>query len=261
MPEIRLPEEGKGNVVHIADPRIPSGPLHLQFYEGFPTIGDEGEIAPEWITGELPHRLGYEVETPAGKDPLPVRTVNWLEADGDTVTITSTLTNAGEVIVDEIKLNPCLAFRKCSEMFDDTGERLFFRCGGEWKNWRELRRYVNVGWHEKVQHFEVSGRPSRVPYYADGYNRAKWGTSPDRIDVSLAARVHPTSGLAIAIAMDRSYDAAGNCNPTHYCIHSSGVISDLCPGETRTRIGKIFFCEGGLKEVWKRFNDELTSVI
>lgn len=118
-----------------------------------------------------------------------------------------------------------------------------------------------MGWHEKVQHFEVSGRPSRVPYYADGYNRAKWGTSPDRIDVSLAARVHPTSGLAIAIAMDRSYDAAGNCNPTHYCIHSSGVISDLCPGETRTRIGKIFFCEGGLEEVWKRFNDELTSVI
>ena len=100
-----------------------------------------------------------------------------------------------------------------------------------------------------------------TPYLKDGYNQAKWGLSPDRLDVSLAARIHPQSGLAVAIAMDRSHKASGNCNPSHYCIHSTGLISDLCPGETRERVGKIFFCDGGLDEVWQRYQDELTVLI
>ena len=99
-----------------------------------------------------------------------------------------------------------------------------------------------------------------MPYQPNGYD-GTWGTSPDRLDVSIAARVHPTSGLAVAIAMDRSHQASGNGNPSHYCIHSYGLISDLCPGETRVRTGKIFFCEGGLEEVWDRFGRELTKVI
>jgi len=264
MPKLSLPEGRKGNTAIIRDERLPSGPLALQFYEGFPTPDIDDKYTPPtpaWIVDGLPARLGYEIEKPFGKDPLPVRTSNWLEADDGAVTITTVVENYGEAIIDEIGLNPCLAFRACPEMADDTGERLFFRHEGRWKNWRGLRRYVHVGWHEKVQSFEVAGRPSRLPYCKDGYNRANWGTSPDRLDVSLAARVHPKTGLAVAIAMDRGHGAAGNCNPSHYCIHSSGLVSDLCPGQSRTRKGRIFFCDGGLDEAWERYNAELPRLI
>ena len=265
MPELSLVDGWQGNVVAIRDARLPSGPLGLQFYEGFPTpFVDTVTYAcprPDWRTEGLPTTLGYELARPFGDDPLPVAVSNWLQADADTVTLTTVVTNEGDAIIDEIRLNPCLAFRHCPEMFDDMGERLFFRREGEWKNWTQLRRYVHVGWHEKVQHFEVDGKPSRVPYQPDGYNQGKWGTSPDRLDVSLAARVHPETGLAVGVAFDRSHDASGNCNPSHYCIHSCGLVSDLCAGETRVRVGKVFFCPGGLDELWARYNAELTRVI
>jgi len=263
MATLGLVEDWKGNVIAIHDERLPSGPLALQFYEGFPTPFLDKNYStprPDWITDELPGRLGYELERPFGEDPLPVTVSNWLRAEEDTVTMTTVVANQGDRIIDEIPLNPCLAFRHCPEMFDDAGERLFFRHKGEWKTWTQLRRYVHVGWHEKVQHFEVAGRRSRVPYLADGYDRAKWGTSPDRLDVSIAARVHPQSGLAIGITFDRSHSAAGNCNASHYCIHSTGLVSDLCPGDCRTRIGKIFFCPGGLDELWERYTNELTGL-
>ena len=265
MPELGLIDGWAGNVIAIHDERLPSGPLALQFYEGFPTPFLETVHytcpRPDWRIDGLPSRLGYELEEPFGDDPLPVTVSNWLDASADTVTMTTVVTNRGDAIIDEIELAPCLAFRHCEEMFDDTGSRLFFRHQGHWKNWTQLRRYVHVGWHEKVQHFDVEGKPSRVPYLQDGYNEWSWGTSPDRVDVSLAARVHPVTGLAIGIAFDRSHHASGNCNPSHYCIHSRGLISDLCPGDSRTRIGKIFFCDGGLDDLWERYDKELTKVV
>lgn len=253
MPELKLVEGWAENCVAIADRRLPSGPLALHFYEGFPTQ------TPRWIVGDLPQRLGYELDRPTGSNPAPVRVANWLEADEQTVTIRTTVTNEGDAIIDKIVLNPCLAFCHCTEMADETGERLYFRRGGEWRNWTQLRRYVHAGWHERVQNFEVHGKPSYVPYTDEGYNQGNWGTSPDRLDVSVAARVHPESGLAVAIAFDRSHSACANGNADHYCIHSHGLISDLCPGDTRVRTGKIFFCAGGLEEVWERYQKELTA--
>lgn len=265
MAELGLVADWEGNVAAIHERRLPTGPLALQLYEGFPTPFIENVNytcpRPDWRTEELPTRLGYELERPFGDDPLPVSVSNRLEADDNTVTMRTMVTNRGDRIIDEIHLNPCLAFRHCPEMFDDTGERLFFRHQGQWKNWTQLRRYVHVGWHEKVQHFEVDGKPSRLPYLKDGYNEGKWGTSPDRLDISLAARIHPQTGLAVGIAFDRSHYASGNCNSSHYCIHSTGIISDLCPGDSRTRVGKIFFCAGGLDELLERYTKELTKVI
>ena len=265
MPELALIEGWTGNTAAIHDTRLPSGPLAQQFREGFPTPFIETVHytcpRPDWKTKALPTRLGYYLEKPFGDDPLPVTVSNWLEAEENTVTMTTLVANRGQVIIDEIRLSPCLAFRHCSEMFDDTGSRLFFRHQGQWKNWSQLRRYVHVGWHEKVQHFEVAGRPSSESCLQDGYNEHRWGVSPDRLDVSVAARVHPETGLAIGIAFDRSHEASGNCNPSHYCIHSQGLMSDLCPGDSRTRVGKIFFCDGGLDELWERYARELTQVI
>ena len=251
------------NIVSIRSDLLPSGPLALQFYEGFPTpFLDEHyhTPTPPWDRGQLPRRLGYDLARPFGPNPLPTRVSNWLEADDNSVTLRTTITNEGSAIIDEIGLGPCLAFRHCPEMFDDTGERMFFRHEGRWKNWTQLRRYVHTGWWERVQHFDVAGKPSHSAGRPGGY-RGQWGTSPDFLDVSLAARVHPRTGLAVGIAFDRSHSAAGNCNPSHYCIHSYGLISDLCPGETRTRTGRIFFCKGGLDEVWERYQRELTPVI
>lgn len=265
MPELGLNEAWKGNIAAIHDARLPTGPLALQFYEGFPTPFIETVKftcpRPDWITSGLPGRLGYELKRAFGENPLPVKVSNWLEADADTVVMRTTVTNEGDAIIDDIALNPCLAFRHCPEMFDDTGERLYYRFEGAWKNWRELRRYVHVGWWEKVQRFEVAGKPSHTPYLKDGYADFNWGTSPDRLDVSLGARVHPESGLAVGIAFDRSHEAAGNCNKSHYCIHSAGKISDLCLGDTRERVGRIFFCDGGLEELWERYQAEVPAML
>jgi hypothetical protein len=265
MPTLGPVDKWEGNIVAIYDDRLKTGPLALQFHEGFPTPFIETVNftcpRPDWQTDQLPGKLGYALEKPFGEDPLPVTVSNWLDADGQTVTMKTVGVNQGSDIIDEIVLSPCLAFRHCPEMFDDTGDRLFYRHEKIWKNWRELRRYVHAGWGEKVQHFEIKGRPSRMAELTDGYDPWGWGLSPDRLDISLAARVHPESGLAIGIAFDRSHSASGNCNKSHYCVHSAGKISDLCPGEKRTRIGKVFFCDNGLDELWDRYNSELHKLV
>ena len=55
MPELKLIDEWEGNVVAITEERLPSGPLALQFYEGFPTPFIETVHytcpRPDWIIG------------------------------------------------------------------------------------------------------------------------------------------------------------------------------------------------------------------
>jgi len=267
MPTIELIPDWKPHFVAIRDTRVSAGPLSLELFEGFPTLhrdpATKAKVTsrPEWVTAELPRELRYEMDHVIGPSPLPARTSVRVEADPETVTIIATVQNTGASIIDEIELNPCLAFRHCPEMADDTGERLYVRHEGRWKNWLEMRRYVHVGWHANVQMFEVVGRPSRVRDLAEFYNDSKWGTSPDRVDAPVAARVHPATELAVGIAFDRSHKVAGNCNASHHCIHSFGLVSDLCPGDRRTRVCKIFVCPGGLEQLWQRYQRELTPLI
>ena len=35
----------------------------------------------------------------------------------------------------------------------------------------------------------------------------------------------------------------------------------MCASDTRTRVGKIFFCSGSLDELWEWYGRELTGVI
>jgi len=76
MPQLALIDEWEGNIAAITDQRLPSGPLALQFYEGFPTPFIETAHytcpRPDWLTEGLPSRLGYELDRPFGENPLPV---------------------------------------------------------------------------------------------------------------------------------------------------------------------------------------------
>jgi|GEM_PF-2818515 hypothetical protein len=58
------------------------------------------------------------------------------------------------------------------------------------------------------------------------------------------------SKLAIGILWDRAFYARSNMNDSHHCIHSQANLDDIPPGETRKRLGKVFFAPNGLDELY-----------
>ena len=100
-----------------------------------------------------------------------------------------------------------------------------------------------------MQNYYVTGyRPDELQH---GGFMGGWGFCPIPLSQAIMAKQSTQSDLAIGILWDRAFYARSNMNDSHHCIHSQANLDDIPPGDTRKRLGKIFFAPNGLDQLYE----------
>ena len=180
-----------------------------------------------------------------GKVRLDVR-VSPME---DGVVLDTAVTNLDTKIVERILYNTCFQFKHAPPFRDLDGERTFVMVDGKWAPILSLPCVVGPGHYRRMQNYYVKGyRPDELE---NGF-MGQWGFCPTPLSRAFMAKQSDRSDLAIGILWDRAFYARSNTNDSHHCIHSQGGLDDIPPGDTRKRMGKVFFAPEGLDQLYEK---------
>ena len=242
--DTRLAPKGRKSHLKITVPSLlGDGALLLQCFENFLEYGLSSEVYNWKGVGD---GLSYAIETDGSKKgkvqlDVLVRPV----ADG--IELDTAVTNLDRRIIDRILYNTCFQFKLAPEFHDLKGERTFVRVEDQWSPVLSLPILSGPNQYRRMQNYYVEGhRPDELEH---GGFMGGWGFCPIPLSQAFMAKQSSQSDLAIGILWDRAFYARSNMNDSHHCIHSQANLDDIPPGETRKRLGKIFFAPDGLDQL------------
>ena len=241
----RLTPQGKKSHLKITAPSLlGDGALLLQCFENFLEYGLSSEVY-NWREAEA--AIAYTIQTDGSKKgkvqlDVLVRPVN------DGIELDTAVTNLDRRIIDRILYNTCFQFKLAPEFYDLKGERTFVRVDDRWSPVLSLPILSGPNQYRRMQNYYVEGhRPDELEH---GGFMGGWGFCPIPLSQAFMAKQSSQSDLAIGILWDRAFYARSNMNDSHHCIHSQANLDDIPPGETRKRLGKIFFAPEGLDQLY-----------
>ncbi|MBN1674150.1 MAG: hypothetical protein JXR37_24085 [Kiritimatiellae bacterium] len=217
--------------------------LEMECFENFLEVKmDSG--ACEWeCDGQA---AGYTLET-SGAKRGKVRLRFSMVAQDDGLLLDTSVENLDDHIIDDIKYNACLKSKHVPFFRDSEGKRVFVWTADGWQSVHALPCRVAGGhWRRMQNYFVTDHEPEGL---ADGF-MGHWGFCPAPLAKAFIARQAENAKLVMGFTWDRAFYCRTNMNDSHHCMHAQGQIDDLCPGETRKRIGKIFFAPDGLDQVY-----------
>ena len=244
--DTHLEPQGKKSHVNITAPSLlGDGALLLQCFENFLEYGLNSEVYNWQRDGGA---VSYSLTTTGakkGKVCLDVR----IHAVDDGIELDTAVTNLGARTVDHILYNTCFQFKHAPEFHDPTGERTFVRVDDRWTPVVDLPVLAGPKQYRRMYNYYVKGyRPDELQH---GGFMGGWGFCPIPLSQAIMAKQSSTSDLAIGILWDRAFYARSNMNDSHHCIHSQANLDDIPPGDTRKRLGKIFFAPEGLDQLYE----------
>ena len=243
--DIHLEPIGKKSHLTITSPALGNGSLLLQCFENFCEYGLSSEVYDWQRDGDT---LSYSLTTTGekkGKVRLDVRA----RPVDDGIELDTAVTNLGTKIVDHILYNTCFQFKGAPEFHDREGERTFVRVDDQWTPVITLPVLSGPNQYRRMQNYYVTGyRPDELQR---GGFMGGWGFCPIPLSQAIMAKQSTQSDLAIGILWDRAFYARSNMNDSHHCIHSQANLDDIPPGDTRKRLGKIFFAPNGLDQLYE----------
>jgi hypothetical protein len=144
----------------------------------------------------------------------------------------------------------CLTFNDAPAFFDSTMGRTYVYSDGDLTSILSMSQ--EYGRVEEFQHRSHLLREERPGRRHTGHAEAKAIT----VGASLIIRSSEDGMRHVAQAWDSAYSVAYNFAPILNCIHSNPLFGAIQPGETKAVRGRIYFFEGTLEELYRKFEKD-----